>query len=35
MKETEEENRVRDQLIKNLPTDEGDGGKPKGHKYCR
>ena len=30
MRETGEENRTRDQLMKNLPTDEGDwGGKPK------
>ena len=32
MRETEEENRTRDQLMKNLPTNEGDWGeKPKDH----
>ena len=30
MRETREENQIRDQLMKNLPTDERDwGGKPK------
>ena len=33
--ETEEENRTRVQLIKNLPTDEGDGEKNRKIIKCR
>ena len=36
--ETEEENRIRDQSIKNLPTNEGDGEENQKiikYRYCR